>query len=77
MQLTTDDKMAGLETPDGRTFKPKDGVISLPEGLDDFGKLAARQVPMFHIRKPMIAGVDVTELRARYEAWERAKGARA
>ena len=72
MQLNTDDRNAGLETPDGRTFKPDaNGVITLPEDLASFGQRAARQAPMFHVRKPMISGFDAAELRARYEAWER------
>ena len=69
MQLTTDDKMAGLETPDGRTFKPHDGVITLPDELSNYGKRAARTVPMFHVRTPQFSGADMAELRARYEAW--------
>jgi hypothetical protein len=69
VELTTDDPHAGLEAPDGRTFQPRGGIITLPDEMASFGERAARQAPMFHIRRHPFAGADVAELRARYEMW--------
>lgn len=74
MQLTTDDRLAGLEAPDGRGFRPDgDGVIHLPDDLAGYGRQAARAAPMFHIRTPLFSGFDASELAARYAAWEQGR----
>ncbi|HEV7213824.1 MAG TPA: hypothetical protein VGP33_01770 [Chloroflexota bacterium] len=70
MQLRTDDRQAGLEAPDGRSFRPdSDGVITLPEELAAYGRRAARLAPMFRVYKRGYAGFDAAELAARYAAW--------
>jgi len=72
VQLTTDDRMAGLDAPDGRSFRPDgDGVITLPDELTDYGRQAARRAPMFRVRRAVFTGFDAAELRTRYAAWER------
>jgi len=74
VRLTTDDRCAGLDAPDGRSFRPDgDGVITLPEELAGYGRRAARQAPMFHVYQRGYAGFDAAELRARYAAWEQGK----
>ena len=77
MQLTTDDRMAGLDTPDGRSFRPQDGVITVPEQYRSYAEQAARVVPVFHIRHQQWSGFDAAEVRARYEAWRQQKEVRA
>ncbi len=69
--IATDDKMAGLDTPDGRSFRPRDGLITVPERYRAYAEQAARVVPLFHIHRPCWGGFDATALRARYEAWRR------
>lgn len=72
MELTTDDPCAGLEAPDGRSFRPdRCGVLRLPEDLAAYGRQAARVTPLFHVRRPGWAGFDAAALRERYAAWER------
>lgn len=77
MELTTDDPCAGLDAPDGRSFRPDGrGVLSLPEELAAYGRQAARVTPLFHVRRRGWAGFDAAALRERYAAWER-EGAQA
>lgn len=72
MELTTDDRDAGLEAPDGRRFRPdRHGVITLPEDLSGYGARAAKATPLFRVRRRCTAGFDGAELRERYEAWQR------
>ena len=64
--------MAGLETPDGRTFKPDGrGIITLPEELDGYGREAARVCPLFHRYRRQYTGFDAEALEQRYAAWAR------
>jgi hypothetical protein len=70
MQLTTDDRQAGLDAPDGRSFRPDgQGVITLPEELADYGRQAARRTPLFQVHRPQFAGFDAGDVRAAYAAW--------
>ena len=74
MQLHSLDGLAGLDTPDGRSFKPDArGVITLPEQDAANGRLAAKADPFRPYRQPF-TGFDAAELRARYEAWAAAHG---
>jgi hypothetical protein len=73
MQLRTNDKHAGLDTPDGRSFKPDaNGIITLPERDAAYGRLAGR-TGLFEPRVPCYAGFDAAELAARYAEWEAAR----
>ena len=75
MQLVSDDRQGGLETADGRTFRPDGrGVITLPEELAGYGRRAARVCPLFHVYRQGYAGFDAAELRERYERWREARG---
>lgn len=70
VQLRTNDKDAGLDTPDGRSFKPDaNGIITLPERDAAYGRLAGR-TGLFERRVPGWAGFDAGELAARYAVWE-------
>lgn len=70
MQLRTDDRQAGLEAPDGRSFRPDgNGVITLPEELAGYGRRTARLTPMFQVYRRGYAGFDAEELAARYAVW--------
>ena len=72
-QLRTNDPNAGLDTPDGRSFKPnRDGIITLPDRDDAYARAAGR-TGLFEPRVPGWGGVDVAELAARYAAWEQAQ----
>ena len=73
MELRTNDKYAGLDTPDGRSFKPdRDGILRLPERDDAYARAAGR-TGLFEPRVQGWGGVDVAELAAQYAAWERAQ----
>lgn len=75
MKLQSLDGLAGLDTPDGTSFKPdRRGVIDVPDRYDRYAKLAATAEP-FRAYRPQYAGFDAAELRARYEAWLRDKEA--
>ena len=70
VQLRTNDKDAGLDTPDGRSFRPDhQGIITLPERDAAYGRLAGR-TGLFEPRVPGWAGFDAAEVRARYADWE-------
>ena len=70
MQLRTNDKHAGLDTPDGRSFKPnRDGILTLPDRDDAYARAAGR-TGLFEPRVQGWGGVDVAELAAQYAAWE-------
>lgn len=74
MELVTDDRNAGLDAPDGRSFKPDDrGIISLPDDLAAYGERAARVTPLFHVHRRQYGGFDAAELRRRYDAWRAAR----
>jgi hypothetical protein len=70
VQLRTNDRDAGLDTPDGRSFKPDaNGIITLPERDAAYGRLAGR-TGLFELRVPGWAGFDARDLAARYAVWE-------
>lgn len=74
MQLITDDRQAGLEAPDGRSFRPDgNGVITLPEELAGYGRQAARVTPLFQVYRRGYAGFDAAAVRAKHAAWVRAR----
>ncbi len=69
--IATDDKMAGLDTPDGRSFRPRDGVIALPERYRAYAAEVVRSVPFFRVYRRRWGGFDAAECRVRYEEWRR------
>ena len=70
VQLRTNDRDAGLDTPDGRSFRPDaEGIITLPERDAAYGRLAGR-TGLFERRVPGWAGFDARELAAGYAVWE-------
>lgn len=74
MEIQSLDGLAGLDTPDGRSFKPDArGVITLPERDAAYGALAAKADPFRPYRR-RYGGFDAAELAARREAWERERG---
>ena len=76
MQLRTNDKHAGLDTPDGRSYRPdRDGIITLPDSDAAYVRAAGR-TGLFEPRVPGWAGIDTTELAARYAAWKRGQPCR-
>ncbi len=70
MQLTTDDPLAGLDTPDGVPLRPHDGVIDVPEQYRRYAEQAARVAPLFRVRTRQWGGFDAAALQARYAAWK-------
>ncbi len=70
MQLMTDDRMAGLDTPDGVALRPRDGVIDVPERYRAYAAEAVRSVPFFRVYRRRWGGFDAEECRARYLAWK-------
>ena len=74
-QLRTNDKDAGLDMPDGRSFKPdRYGILTLPDSDAAYVRAAGR-TGLFEPRVPSYAGFDAAELAARYAEWrnERAR----
>ncbi len=64
--ILTGDPKAGLETPDGHTFKPDSyGRIRVPGPYADYAEKAAATVPFFSRPGKLWSGVDMAELRAR------------
>lgn len=69
MQLQSLDGLAGLDTPDGRSYKPDGrGIITLPDADAAYGALAAKADPFCPYRR-QYGGFDGAELRARYDEW--------
>lgn len=74
MELQSLDGLAGLDTPDGRSYRPDArGVIDLPDRDAAYGALAAKADPFRPYRR-QYAGFDAADLAARRVAWERERG---
>ena len=74
MRLQSLDGLAGLDTPDGKSFRPDGrGVIDVPDRYDAYTRAAATAAP-FRAYRAQYGGFDAQELRARYEAWAREHG---
>ena len=64
VQLETDDKCAGVETPGGQKFDPVDGIITMPDHLASYADQVAQLSPgMMRRYKKSYAGFGEGKLR--------------
>lgn len=77
MQLEMPDKMANLETPDGRKYRQKDGVVELPD--QDAQAFLQAGIPGVRVYRKVWGGVDLRELEEKARRWkeERSREAQA
>lgn len=71
MKLEMPDKNANLETPDGRKYRQKDGVVELPD--KDARAFLDSGAPVRVYRK-LWGGVDIRELEERAKRWKEEHG---
>ena len=77
-RIVAHDKLAGLDAPDGRSFKAdRDGVVTVPDALAGYAEHAVRTTPLFERYRRRYAGFDAAELAARRREWERRRPERA
>ncbi len=76
VQLEVEDKNANLETPDGKLWRNRDGILTLPERYDRYADRVAEPRTLFRKRTRRFAGFDAAEVADRRRRWEEERGSR-
>lgn len=76
VQLEVEDKNANLETPDGRLWRNRDGVLTLPDRYEQYAGEVASPRTIFRKRNRRFAGFDAAELAEGRKRWEEDRAGR-